>query len=146
MTQTQVSGLPVWAQVSERRLAHIQRVTSLLRAWGAAMRLTPDEANAWIDAGTWHDALRDAPLEELRQITGDRTSPDGLIHGPAVAIKLEREGERGKTLPDAIRYNTVGSANWAGTGAALYMADNLEQARNFLAEDRGFQASQLPNT
>ena len=42
----------MWAQVSERRLAHIQRVTSLLRAWGAAMRISPDEANAWIDAGT----------------------------------------------------------------------------------------------
>ena len=30
------------------------------------MRLTADEANAWIDAGTWHDALRDAPIAELR--------------------------------------------------------------------------------
>ena len=35
MVQLQASGLPTWAQVSERRLAHIQRVTSLLRAWGA---------------------------------------------------------------------------------------------------------------
>ena len=118
MLQSQASGLPVWAQVSDRRLAHIQRVTSLLRAWGAAMRLTADEANAWIDAGTWHDALRDAPLEELRQITGDRTSPDGLIHGPAVAIKLEAEGERRKNVLDAIRYHTVGNAKWDRTGRA----------------------------
>ena len=145
MLQTQASGLPVWAQVSERRLAHIQRVTSLLRAWGAAMRLTADEANAWIDAGTWHDALRDAPLTELRQITGDRTSPDGLLHGPAVAIKLDSEGERRKNLLDAIRYHTVGSAKWDRTGQALYMADYLEPGRKFLAEDRGFLASQVPH-
>src|SRR5438034_11665300 len=92
MVQLQTSGLPSWAQVTERRLAHIQRVTSLLRAWGAAMRIPAEEANAWIDAGTWHDALRDAPIPELRAITGDRTSPDGLLHGPAVAIKLEAEG------------------------------------------------------
>ncbi|HZE09481.1 MAG TPA: hypothetical protein VE110_12070, partial [Gemmatimonadaceae bacterium] len=74
MIQLQESGLPTWAEVSERRLAHIQRVTSLLRAWATAMRILPDEANAWIDAGTWHDALRDAPIPELRRITGDRTS------------------------------------------------------------------------
>ena len=110
MIQLKASGLPAWSQVSDRRLAHIQRVTSLLRAWGAAMRVSADEANTWIDAGTWHDALRDAPVAELREITGDRTSPDGLLHGPAVAIKLEAEGERRKNLLDAIRYHTVGHA------------------------------------
>ena len=59
MVKVESSGLPKWAQVSERRLAHIGRVTSLLRAWGAAMRLERDEAIAWIDAGTWHDAITD---------------------------------------------------------------------------------------
>jgi len=145
MVQLQASRLPTWAQVSERRFAHIQRVTSLLRAWGAAMRIPAEEANAWIDAGTWHDALRDAPLAELREITGDYTSPDGLIHGPAVAKKLEAEGERRKDLIEAIRYHTVGHANWSQTGRALYMADYLEPGRKFLAEDRGFLASQVPH-
>jgi len=145
MVQLQSSGLPIWAQVSERRFAHIQRVTSLLRAWGAAMRVPPDEANTWIDAGTWHDALRDAPIPELRAITEDQTSPDGLLHGPAVAKKLEAEGERRKSLLDAIRYHTVGHANWDRTGQALYMADYLEPGRKFLAEDRGFLASQVPH-
>ena len=145
MVRLQSSGLPTWAQVGERRLAHIARVTSLLRAWGAAMRLTPDEANTWIDAGSWHDALRDAPIDELREITGDRSSPDGLLHGPAVAIKLEAEGERRQNLLDAIRYHTVGHARWDRTGRALYMADYLEPGRKFLAEDRGFVASQVPH-
>ncbi|MGI8402215.1 MAG: hypothetical protein ACR2NS_11535, partial [Gemmatimonadaceae bacterium] len=104
--------MPAWAEVSERRFAHIQRVTSLLRAWGAAMRLSPEDANTWIDAGTWHDALRDAAVAELREITGDRTSPDGLLHGPAAAIKLEEAGERRQSLIDAIRYHTVGHASW----------------------------------
>jgi 2-amino-4-hydroxy-6-hydroxymethyldihydropteridine diphosphokinase len=145
MVKVESSGLPKWAQVSERRLAHIGRVTSLLRAWGAAMRLNRDEAIAWIDAGTWHDALRDAPIEELRKITGDRKSPDGLLHGPATAIRLEAEGERRKNLLDAIRFHTVGHASWGQTGRALYMADYLEHGRKFLAEDRGFLASQVPH-
>jgi HD superfamily phosphohydrolase YqeK len=145
MVRVTASGLPAWAEVSERRLAHIQRVTSLLRAWGAAMRLSPDEANMWIDAGTWHDALRDAPIAELREITGDRSSPDGLLHGPAMAKRLVEEGESRQSLIDAIRYHTVGHASWDRTGRALYMADYLEPGRKFLAEDRGFLASQVPH-
>jgi len=145
MVRLEISGLPGWAQVSERRLAHIQRVTSLLRAWAAAMRVPAEEANAWIDAGTWHDALRDAPVAELREITGDRTSPDGLLHGPAMALKLAAEGERRQGLLEAIRYHTVGHASWDRTGRALYMADYLEPGRKFLAEDRGFLASQVPH-
>src|SRR5690349_19157774 len=144
MLQLQASGLPTWAQVTDRRFAHIQRVTSLLRAWGAAMRVPAEEANAWIDAGTWHDALRDAPIEELREITGDRTSPDGLLHGPAVAIRLEAEGERRKNLLEAIRYHTVGHAHWDQTGRALYMAVALAPGRRFLAGDRACRASQVP--
>src|SRR5258706_7348543 len=143
MVQLQASGLRVRAEVSERRLAHIARVTSLLRAWGAAMRLTADEANAWIDAGSWHDALRDAPLAELRDITGDRTSPDGLLHGPAVAIKLEAEGERRENLLDALRYHNVGSAKWDRTRRALYIADYLEAGRKIPARDRGVLARQV---
>ena len=139
------SGLPVWAQVGERRIAHIQRVSSLLRAWGAAMRLRAEEANAWIDVGTWHDALRDAPESELRAITADHTSPLGLLHGPAVAIRLEQDGERRRNVLEAIRYHTVGWADWDNAGRALYMADYLEPGRKFLAEDRGFLASQVPH-
>ena len=62
-----------------------------------------------------------------------------------MAIKLEAEGERRKNLLDAIRYHTVGHASWDRTGRALYMADYLEPGRKFLAEDRGFLASQVPH-
>ena len=103
----------------------IGRVTSLLRAWGAAMRLPAAEARAWLDAGMWHDSLRDAPEEELRMITNDATSPGGLLHGPAAAIRLAKDGEKRRDVLDAIRYHTVGSAEWGRTGRALYMADYL---------------------
>ena len=145
MTDLGSSGLPAWAQVGEKRLAHIERITSLLRAWSAAMRLSPTEARAWIDAGVWHDALRDAPAKELRQITGDHTSPEGLLHGPAAAIRLEADGEKRQDVLDAIRYHTIGSARWQQTGRALYMADYLEPGRKFLHEDRNFLASQVPH-
>jgi 2-amino-4-hydroxy-6-hydroxymethyldihydropteridine diphosphokinase len=146
MIKTDSNGLPEWACVGKKRLAHIERVTSLLRAWGASMRLDPKEAQAWIDAGAWHDSLRDASEDELREITGDNETPEALLHGPAAAAKLESEGETRRDLLDAIRYHTVGWPKWTRTGRALYMADYLEPGRKFSREDRYFLAAQVPNS
>ena len=146
MIKTDKNGLPSWACVGKKRFAHIERVTSLLRAWSAAMRLGPDEANAWIDAGMWHDALRDAPEELLRQITADHETPADLLHGPAAATQLEADGEKRRDVLDAIRYHTFGSPNWERTGRALYMADYLEPGRKFSKEDRFFLAAQVPHS
>ena len=78
--------LPPWAQVSDKRIGHIARVTALLGAWAAAMRLPRDRALLFLDAGRLHDALRDAPVDQLRDITGEQHSPEGLLwHGPAAA-------------------------------------------------------------
>lgn len=140
------NGLPEWARVSAKRFAHIERVTALLKAWAAGMRLPSAEAQSWIDAGLWHDSLRDAEEAELREITGDKVTMAGLLHGPAVAIRLEKEGERRKDLLDAIRFHTVGSPSWGSTGKALYMADYLEPGRKFSKEDRNFLASQVPHS
>ena len=140
------TGLPLWAKVSDKRYEHIERVTSLLRAWSAAMRVDAEEARAWIDAGMWHDSLRDAEEPELREITGDRDSPAAMLHGPAAAERLARDGERRQDVLDAVRYHTVGSAKWARTGKALYMADYLEPGRKFSREDRFFLAAQVPHS
>ena len=146
MIKTDSNGLPEWACVGRKRLAHIERVTSLLRAWGASMRLSREEAQAWIDAGVWHDSLRDADEEELRELTGDTTTPEALLHGPAAAARLEREGEKRQDVLDAIRYHTVGWPKWQRTGRALYMADYLEPGRKFSREDRYFLAAQVPTS
>jgi 2-amino-4-hydroxy-6-hydroxymethyldihydropteridine diphosphokinase len=146
MIKIDKNGLPEWACVKKKRLEHIERVTSLLRAWSAAMRLDADEANAWIDAGAWHDALRDAPEDELRKITGDNETPEALLHGPAAATRLEQEGEKRRNLLNAIRYHTIGSPDWDRTGRALYMADYLEPGRKFSREDRFFLAAQVPHS
>ncbi|MBA3341254.1 MAG: hypothetical protein H0T48_05410 [Gemmatimonadaceae bacterium] len=140
------NGLPDWSRVGAKRLAHIERVTSLLRAWAAAMRLDPAEAKAWTDAGAWHDCLRDAPEGELRRLTGDQSTPAELLHGPAAAARLASEGENRAGLLDAIRFHTVGSPSWDRTGKALYMADYLEPGRKFSREDRNFLAAQVPNS
>jgi predicted HD superfamily hydrolase involved in NAD metabolism len=148
MTATRVVAgptLPRWAQITDRRRAHIERLTTLLRSWASAMRIDGETERAWLDAGAWHDALRDAPDDELRRITGDHESPARVLHGPAAATLLEREGEKRRSVLDAVRYHTVGYARWDSVGKALYMADYLEPGRKFLHEDREFLASQVPH-
>ena len=137
--------LPTWAVVGEKRRAHITRVTALLDDWAARMHLDAAEAQAWHDAGRWHDALRDAPPAALRSIVEGVDLPDGILHGPAAAVMLEREGESRQGVLDAVRWHTVGHPEWDRTGRALFMADFLEPGRGFMHADRAFLAAQLPH-
>lgn len=111
-------SLPAWAEVSASRRAHIERVVALLGAWADAMRVSPQERDRWIRAGWLHDALRDAQL-------GNRTA-----HGPAAADRAAAEGERDRGVLDAVRYHTIGSAEWDDVGRMLYLADFLEPGRS----------------
>lgn len=138
--------LPAWAQVTEKRLAHITRVTSLLDHWGSEMKLTPADAQAWHDAGRWHDALRDAPESLLRDLTAGgpfADAPVNVLHGPAAAVMLEREGEQRAGVLLAIRWHTLGNPDWDRAGRALFMADFLEPGRSFMQSDRAFLVSAL---
>jgi 2-amino-4-hydroxy-6-hydroxymethyldihydropteridine diphosphokinase len=109
------------------------------------MALDAEQAATWRDAGRWHDALRDAPEEELRRVLADSTSAPGLLHGPAAAERLRLDGERRAEVLDAVAHHTVGSARWGATGRALYMADYLEPGRRFAAAERAYLAAQVPH-
>ena len=139
-----MAGLPTWAVVGDKRRAHIARVVALLDSWAERMALPPERRAAWCDAGWWHDALRDADELTLRDMTGDRVSPVGLLHGPAAALRLEALGEQRADVLEAIRWHTVGHDGWTDTGRALYMADFLEPGRTFMQSDRAFLASLVP--
>lgn len=137
--------MPVWAKVDEKRLAHITRVTHLLDRWAVQLHLDADEAQAWHDVGRYHDALRNAPEEELRRLSAGIQLPLDVLHGPAAANQLVMLGERRPSVLDAIRWHTVGSVTWDRVGRALYMADFLEPGRGFMRADRAFLAQHLPH-
>ena len=143
-TEPAALALPDWARVSEARRAHIARVVGLLRRWAAAMPLSAEETGAWLAAGLLHDALRDAPESQLRDLTGDTRRAAELLHGPAAAARAERDGERRRDVLDAVRYHTVGWPHWDRTGRALYLADFLEPGRDFLAPERAALAERVP--
>ncbi|HTK48057.1 MAG TPA: hypothetical protein VL328_08790 [Gemmatimonadaceae bacterium] len=147
MTASTRSGvvLPTWARVSEKRRAHIERVTALLDSWAARLALPIEEAQAWHDAGRLHDALRDAPEALLRELAGD--SPEyslEMLHGSAAAEQMRRDGETRGDVLDAVRFHTIGAVRWGRVGRALYMADYLDPGRGFARADRGYLAAQVP--
>lgn len=135
--------LPSWAMVTDKRRHHIDRVVKMLERWASELSLPDDETSRWIAAGVLHDALRDAPEEMLRALTGDGARAAELLHGPAAAVRAEQDGERRQDVLDAIRFHTVGSTEWNRTGKALYMADFLEPGRRFQVDERAFVARQV---
>jgi 2-amino-4-hydroxy-6-hydroxymethyldihydropteridine diphosphokinase len=146
-------ALPSWAVVTAARRAHIARVVALIGVWAAHRSLPATERQAWHDAATWHDALRDAPESALRAILGEDPQaawaagmPAGaaFLHGPAAAARLAADGERRADVLDAIRWHTVGSVEWGATGRALYMADFLEPGREFAHDERAALAARVP--
>ena len=137
--------IPSWARLSDKRRAHVERVTRLLMTWADELGLPELERRAWYDAGRWHDALKDAPDDELRALVGHTPFEPQMLHGPAAAALLERKGERRHEVLEAIRYHTVGCLEWGRTGRALYMADFLEPGRKFSQRDRAFLATQVPH-
>jgi 2-amino-4-hydroxy-6-hydroxymethyldihydropteridine diphosphokinase len=136
--------LPPWSIASSRRRAHIARVVALVDAWSAAMRVDRAERDAWRDAASWHDALRDASEPELRALVPALAWPANALHGPAAAARLAADGETRDDVLDAIRWHTVGSARFGRAGRALYMADYLEPGRKFDREWRAEMASHVP--
>lgn len=136
--------LPAWAEVTDKRRAHIERVTGLLMQWADALGLGDAERQAWHDVGRWHDALRDASEATLRGLVPGAAYQLQMLHGPAAAARLEREGESRASVLSAIRFHTVGDASWDRVGRALYMADYLEPGRPFAKADRAFLARQVP--
>jgi HD superfamily phosphohydrolase YqeK len=139
-------ALPSWAVVSDKRRAHITRVTAIIDDWAEAMHLDAADRQSWHDAARFHDALRDAPDAALIALTHDfPLAEPGLLHGPAVEGKLRQEGEQRETVLQAVRWHTIGHKSWDRTGKALYMADFLEPGRKFATAERNYLAHQVPH-
>jgi HD superfamily phosphohydrolase YqeK len=137
--------LPGWAVVTPERLAHIERVATLVDGWAEALGVPEPERRRWLRAVWLHDALRDAPAEELERWAPSTPGPSELRHGPASAARAKSEGETDRGVLDAVRYHSVGLAEWDMTGRMLYCADFLEPGREFARERRAALVGRLPS-
>ncbi len=130
--------LPSWTRAREERREHMARVAALLEAWARAREEEETEVARWAAAGHLHDALRDADPEDLRPRVDPpfRGFPGKVLHGPAVARRLEEEGVEDAELLHAIAYHTLGSEDFGTVGLALFAADFLEPGRESKEEWR----------
>jgi HD superfamily phosphohydrolase YqeK len=130
--------------VSPERLEHIQRVAVLVSSWADRMDIPASERNRWLRAVWLHDALRDAPEAELLRWAPSAGGPIELRHGPAAAGRAKAEGETDRGVLDAVRYHSVGLAEWDLVGRVLYCADFLEPGREFDGDERARLADRFP--
>ena len=136
--------LPDWAAVKGKRKAHIQRVAALLDTWAGVMRVSRAERRRWLRAAALHDALKDAPVDVLRELAAPHLGPPGLWHGPAAARQAELAGETDTGVLSAVRYHSVGHASWDRVGRMLYLADYLEPGRRFGGDRRATRVRRVP--
>ncbi len=122
--------LPEWAELTEPRRDHVRRVAGLLDEWAEILELPDEERIRWRAAGLLHDALKDAPIEELRELVGDEHWPDPVLHAPAAAARLVRDGVEDRGLLLAVAYHSVGHPSFDELGVHLYLADYLEPGRS----------------
>jgi HD superfamily phosphohydrolase YqeK len=130
--------------MSSERHEHTVRVAELVATWADHMLIHDNERNRWLRAAWLHDALRDAPESELEKWASSTPGPVELRHGPASAARAKAEGEIDRGVLDAVRYHSVGLAEWDMVGRVLYCADYLEPGRDFLREERAELAARLP--
>lgn len=131
--QAAAGVLPVWSATTSTRLAHMQRVASLMGSWADELAISPVERARWRAVGLLHDALREVSPEELRPTVGAELQalPGKLLHGPAAAARLRAEGIRDAPLLCAITYHTVGHPDLDEMGRALFIADYIEPGRTY---------------
>jgi HD superfamily phosphohydrolase YqeK len=137
--------LPAWAVVTSARLEHIRRVAQLAADWAERLGVPDSERHRWLRAVWLHDALRDAPASDLERWAADSPGPPELRHGPASAARARAEGEDDRGVLDAVRYHSLGLAEWDMVGRILYCADYLEPGRPFDRERRAELAAKLPS-
>ena len=137
--------LPGWAIVTPARREHIERVAALATRWALDMGVPENERHRWLRAVWLHDALRDAPEEELVRLAPSTPGPLELRHGPASAARAKAEGETDRGVLDAVRYHSIGLAEWDMVGRILYCADYLEPGRKREREWRADLAQRFPS-
>jgi HD superfamily phosphohydrolase YqeK len=137
--------LPEWAMVTSARREHIERVAELAARWAQEMEIAEGERRRWLRAVWLHDALRDAPAKELKRWAPDAPGPADLRHGPASAARAKAEGETDRGVLDAVRYHSIGLAEWDMVGRSLYCADYLEPGRKQARAWRAELAKRFPS-
>jgi HD superfamily phosphohydrolase YqeK len=129
--------------MSRERRDHVGRVSALIGDWADVLALPESDQIRWRAAGLLHDVLKDASLEKLRNLVTEDW-PDPLLHAPAAAERLSREGIDDEELLLAVHYHSVGHPDFGALAEHLYLADYLEPGRSFRSNERAALLARMP--
>lgn len=128
------------------RQAHMRRVSDLLGEWAERLELPSPDRIRWRAAGYLHDALREAPHEELRALVPVplKGLQGKLLHGPAAAERLRDDGVEDEDLLRAVAFHTIGHPGLDELGRALFIADYIEPGRHYDPERLATLRARMP--
>lgn len=137
---------PSWTKAGRRRKRHMERVAALMGEWATERGEGRKTIARWVASGILHDTLREADPIKLRGKVSRRfrDCPGAVLHGPAAARRLQKEGVEDQELLDAIAYHTLGSDALGPLGRALYAADFLEPKRRLRPKWRAKLRERMP--
>jgi len=117
-----------------------------MEEWARKLDLDDAERTRWLAVGWLHDSLKDAPEEQLRELLDEDLAklPTPVLHGPAAAEMLRREGVEDPGLLRAVAYHTLGHPDFDSVGTALFAADFLEPGRRAKRRWRADLRSRMP--
>ena len=120
---------------SEKRKAHSLRVAYLAAKKAPALQIPESKA---IQAALFHDCAKNLPLSSplLQDFTPPENVPESVVHQFAGAYLAETKfGIEDRDVLNAIRYHTSGRADMSALEKLVFLADMLEEERNFEGVD-----------
>ena len=138
---------PDWTVAGPARREHMARVSVLMSSWAKDLGLSRKKRERWAAAGLLHDALRDETPRRLRAKLPKRLRdlPDAVVHGPAAAERLRKEGVEDEALLLAVAFHSLGHPGMGRMGRALCCADYLEPGRTGARAYRDSLLERMPH-
>ena len=127
----------VKARLDEKRYSHTKRVVKKAKQLAKLYNAPIDK----VKIGAYlHDIAKFYKVEDMAELIGNKYPEVNrevyrngqILHGFAAAEIAERElGIEDTEILDAIRYHTVGKENMSLTAKIVYLADAIEDARDW---------------
>lgn len=122
--------------ISEERLAHSIRVFDEMKDMSKIYNINLEHAQY---AALFHDSFKEKPtkflieyINKYEDLPKYEIDLEINLHGIAGALFLYNEiGYKDKDVYNSIRYHTTGRTNMSTLEMALYLADVIEEKRNF---------------